>query len=158
MKRVDLNAATAPATKELRAEADTNRSDAWRVVDALADTPEWHAIHLEYVGSGQTGKFYRIYVCDTSDSMALTHWGARPAHSTNYAYGERGQYKPAKADKARELLRAKIAKGYRVVAEGSFRAEKNVTGAQLASSFDRLARDNAVSFLGRPQWSGWRYF
>lgn len=147
-----------PPTKELRAEGDKNRSNSWRVVDALSDAPEWHVIHLEFANSGRTGKFYRVYLCDQSSGGAVTHWGARPVGVDLDGYGDRGQYKPTDARKARELLRAKIDKGYYVVAEGTFRAEKNFTGSQLAQAFDRLVRENAISFPARPQWRGWQYY
>jgi hypothetical protein len=155
MKRITLPV----ATKDVRAEADPTRSDAWRVVDALSDGVTWHVIHLEYVQSGRTGKFYRIYLPDLPNPTGITHWGARPTFDTGcaYAYGDRGQYKPVPASRAYDLLDQKICKGYRVVAESAFRGEKTLSGSMLSKEFDRLCRSGEVNLVRSPQWRGWRY-
>jgi hypothetical protein len=133
-----------------------NRSDAWKIVEALSDNITWHVIQLDYPPSGKTGKFYRLYIPDNNSSVALCQWGARPDTSGSWWYGDRGQYKGTTAEKARELLRQKLDKGYRVVAEGIIQAPKDPVSRDIANRAFSHAHDN-ITPSRHPQWSGWRY-
>lgn len=151
-------------------------SEAQSVLDALKNEPRWHAIHLEYEGSGKTGKFYRIYFCETRGGTALTVWGARPdslkVMDTLFNYGDRGQKRVVTHNESKNLLKGKLAKGYHVVAEATFNCAKNATPQLLANTFDAVGRNNVsmsyhsfdrynpdreMCFPSSPQWIGWKY-